>query len=358
MSPPAEAASNIIPLSNGKTGTLVSVTAIHQPGGAAGPNGGASVVIDAADRFGNIVRRTKTAAFNAGGLAAAGRTCLAAPLGCAAISAIVAAASIYDYVSQDGDLYRPTTYPTSSPCDYPYTTTATTMMSSAGYPVYSRNLPCTMPADQLPAGKTSGIRDLSIHGESHSNFTANWTNLPGDEVSTLRPYYISWFASGDTPPASVDAGTGSQPITDNEWAALMASDPTSMQSAPGEWPEAIWEPVPWDESIDTASDPLSPTTTQNVNVENWPYPTEPAETLLSVAADVTHDTVDLSDALSFGSGWLPRTCPSDEQFSIMDRQFALSYGLLCNSIETWVHPFFQIAAMLTGIGILIGGIRA
>jgi hypothetical protein len=221
-------------------------------------------------------------------------------------------------------------------------------------------MPCYPPTNTIPTGYSWAVRDIeSMTGPGivSTTYGPSYTHRPGEETVLRYWYHI---IGGGSAPTTVSSGSGGTvPITETDWEAVFWSSPdpaAAFQGAPGQWAAEIWEPVVWDETIDPASDPLSPATTQAVEVENWPYPTEPAEPMLTIA-DVPHDEVDLSSILDFGSGWLPRNCPSDEQFTILGRPFSISYSMLCTSISTWVHPFFQVAAMMSGIGILLGGIR-
>lgn len=359
---------NTIPLNNGTSGRVVQVTNLQAPN-TTYPRGAASVVIDARDKFGNMIRRTKTVPFRPGSVGMFAKGCFASPA-CAAINAIAIGATILGYLPSEetGEIYTGGTQ--SITTSESVITEILPRSDNPNFTITSYLIPQSIPSQLYDDGVSiRWIEPLTgaIHIEGPFD---TWTHFQGDTQTTKRTIYRSHFTAQQTAPTTVGEG---EPLTVEQWEQVPWAAPepaTALQYQPGLWSPTLWEPVDWSqESYNPETDPAElpepelppdPSTQpgeQDVKVTNWPYPDAPLEPQLEWSA-VPHEEIDVSNMLSWGGGWLPKSCPPDESFNILGgHTFGWSYSQICNMTTTWVNPFVQITAMLTAIGILMGALK-
>lgn len=328
-----------VQVANGTTGRIVGVTSVDRTARTVG------AVIDARDRFGNAVRVNRALRVIPEALGRFGRTCLS-PAGaarCAAVSAITAAAAYAGYDLINGWLDKPAVPAGECPSDYIF------LPLNGGSVKTFPGLPCVKKYSSYWIFRTAGP-DPTV---------AQWADLGSTPTVQSDVFYTTWGAPS-TPLGPVDIhgyrrswsqnevraepATGGA-ISDAEFVDLVLSDPAALQISPGLYPD-VFEPITVDE---TAPDPGEGT---------QPEPEldpEAATELIDMSA-VPTEVIDLTKFYDWGSGWLPRQCPTPTVIPVMGQNFSVDYGTLCGLVESTVAPVLRLLALLGFLSIVIVGV--
>lgn len=325
---------NTIPTTSGTSAKLVGITNINAANRTAG------VVIDARDRFGNPIRRFKTGIFNPSKLKNYAKTCLKNPLACIAVPAISTALVYYGYtITTDGDIFVSGT--------------------GAAYPA------CLDKPLDSPNGNA-----VTAHGPIACAIGPSWNGKW--VVSTLHPLpeglYLSssegWYyeegqsiaSHGEVLKYQFDEEPVQSPqeISEEALADILLQSPESLQFEPGFYGD-IFDPIEITD-IATESD-FSETPDPDSDPESESDPAEEYEDMISMDA-VPEEVIDISDYFQWGTGWLPRNCPAPQTLAtVHGKSFSFDYSDLCTMVSQYVAPFMRFVAIITFLGIVIGGAR-
>lgn len=323
---------NTVPTTSGSTARLVGITSINTA------NRTASVVIDARDRFGNPIRRFKTGSFSPSKLKNYAKTCLRNPLACVAVSAISSALVYYGYtVTTDGEIFvsgSGASYP--SCVDKPLENSGGSVVTAHG------PIPCANGPNWNGKWFVSTIQPLQ-EGTFISE-SEGWYYHEGDSLASHGTLYQYSF--------STEPMQSPQEITDEALADILLESPEFLQFEPGFYGD-IFEPM--DISDTAAEGDFSET--PDPEPESDPDPAEEYEEMISMEA-VPEEVIDISEYFQWGSGWLPRSCPSPQSLATVHGQtFTFDYTHLCSMISQYVAPFMRFIAIIAFLGIVIGGVR-
>lgn len=324
-------------VANGTTGRIVGVTSVDRTARTVG------AVIDARDRFGNPVRVNRALRVVPEALGRFGRTCLS-PAGaarCAAVTAITAAAAYAGYDLINGWLEKPAQLAGECPTDYVF------LPHDGGGSVKTfPGLPCVRKYASYWIFRTAGP-DPKV---------AAWADPGSSPTAQYNMYYSTWGApsvplgpvdiyaykkSWATNEVRTQPGNGGA-ISDSEFADIVLSNPAAIQISPGLYPD-IFEPVSVDET--------APSPGEGTN----PDPETEAPTELVSMADVPRDVVDVQRFYDWGTGWLPRQCPSPTVVPIMGSEFSIDYTTLCGLIVSAVAPVLRLLSLFGFLSIVILG---
>lgn len=326
-----------VKLTNGGVGRVVGVTALDSNTKTA------TAVIDARDRFGNSIRVTRTLKAIPSALGRFGRSCISGGISgafrCTAYSAIAAAAAYQGYDIVDGWLTRANQgygeCPTNlKPLDGP---NGTKVMTFVGIPCYDSRRKNS--AKYYSNFDSQEFRNWSTQvGGPYNRWYSTWDSPDVPVYGEIWIYSRSFSSSYPDVGPPVSAGE----LSDSEFADLVFQDPSMLQIDSGLYPD-VWEPI----SINEVNfDP---------GLGTNPEP-EPEPVLDMIGVDqIPEQTIDLSSYFSWGSGWLPKTCPAPVSFSIMNETFEFKYDTLCSFITTYVAPMIRFVAIMIFLNILIGG---
>ncbi|MCR3892525.1 hypothetical protein NUK31_05515 [Aeromonas caviae] len=323
-------------VANGTTGRIVGVTSVDRTARTVG------AVIDARDRFGNAVRVNRVLRVVPEALGRFGRTCLS-PAGaarCAAVAAITAAAAYAGYDLINGWLEKPQQLAGECPSDYVFLP-----LNGSNVKTYP-GLPCVRKYSSYWVYRTAGP-DPTV---------AQWADPGSTPTAQYGMFYTTWGApsvplgpvdiyaykrSWSQNDVRIQPGNGGA-ISDAEFADMVLTNPAAIQISPGLYPD-IFEPVSIDET--------SPSPGEGTN----PDPETEAPTELVSMADVPRDVVDVQRFYDWGTGWLPRQCPSPTVVPIMGSEFSIDYTTLCGLIVSAVAPVLRLLSLFGFLSIVILG---
>lgn len=97
------------------------------------------------------------------------------------------------------------------------------------------------------------------------------------------------------------------------------------------------------------SSPLPPC---DVTVTNWPEAPTTPDYLVADDEDLETSTVSVG-TFDYGTGWLPKTCPSDLAFNTPYGSQVFSYQYVCQGASAFA-PLTVLAALLAGLSIVFG----
>lgn len=334
---------NTIPITTGGKAKLKGVMAIDAT------NKSASVVIDARDKFGNNMRVFKTANFSPAKLKEYAKTCIKNPVACAASAVLTAALIEYGYtITPDKMIMLPghsTAYPNC--VDKPTPQNVDGGVISAFGPI-----PC---AKAYPNGNAD-IYTYSPMPQRPNDYVVMLYGQVFDNSSpyaSRKQFYKNGYLAAVAPIPNQPAANSD--LTPEHATEVALANPAAIQVAPGVYPD-VFAPMPLPEvatgtDIGTTPDPEGET---DPNTD----PSEPpdAEPMIDMSQVPTR-TVDVSTWFSYGSGWLPKSCPSPESVSIMGRTFTMNNQLVCEVISTYIAPSMRLVALFIFLHIVIGGIR-
>ncbi|RVU33237.1 hypothetical protein EOE67_17410 [Rheinheimera riviphila] len=332
---------NTIPITTGGKAKLKGVMAIDAPAKTA------SVVIDARDKFGNNMRVFKTANFSPAKLKEYAKTCIKNPVACAASAILTAALIEYGYtITPDKMIVLPgqsTAYPNC--VDKPTPQGEEGGVISAWGPI-----PC---AKAYPNG-SADIYTYQPMPQRPNDYVVRLNGMTFDNSSPYASrnlYYKNGYL------ASVGA-IPNQPavnseITPEQAAEVALANAAAIQVAPGVYPD-VFSPMPLpevakDTDIGTTPDP-------ETDPETDPTENPEAEPMIDMSQVPTR-VIDISPWFSFGSGWLPKSCPAAESVVILGRSFTMNNQLVCQVISGFIAPSVRILAIFMFLHIVIGAIR-
>lgn len=338
--------------SNGRA-AVVGVTSINASARTS------SIVIDARDRFGNPLRLVKTATISASRLKNYMTTCLKNPVVCGGAVIVTALISqyLYTFNSSDGSVTYNTPAGSFSACvdkNLPQNGVGGLATTALG------PIPCA-----LQQNSTTWILRLHELGSlSGGNLIysspASWTYHAGDTYASIAPLIFYQISSASMP---LNPGTSSE-ISEEQAANLLLSDTRAIQIQPGVFPD-IFNDVPVTETatnsnVGTVPDPDNypdPSSGSDPDPGEGSGETPPNETLMDMSAIPSHN-IDVSNFLDWGSRWLPNGCPNDIDIALpYDQHVTFSYQNTCNVLNDYVGPLVQIAALISFLTIVFGGIK-
>ena len=318
--------------------------------------GNASIVIDAADRFGNRVIRTVPASFGRLRFAAFARLCLGSPILCGAAAVITAAALTYGYELINNELIK-----SEGIADCP-SSTVPKDDGSGGTVQAIGPLPCQFTIGGLHI-KTPN-QESSYTGASE-NYISGWYFTTGSGTASYGYYEYIWPVGSQDAPTGVD-----EPLTDDDYWQLIADSPNPeqmLQVDVGEYPTDLWDP------IDLAAAPVDPPTAEETQQEAeqeqqlddlmerlFGEPEAPDQMPDYTMDDLPSQQLDIFETfinVAESPGWLPRDCPSDVQVDVMGGSFAIPYSFVCTAAN-YMGPLVIAFASLTSLFIVVRGISA
>lgn len=327
---------NTIPTTSGANSKLIGVTQI------APSTRTASVVIDARDRFGNKMRLFKTASFSPSKIKTYAKSCLTNPVACAASSALTAALVYYGYsIMPDGTIVLPGNSGTYTQCvDKPVPIDGSGVANAIGA------LPCAL------GPNWAGIFSLyTLEPMPPSPNLIQVQQMNGFYfVNESQGHYGIHYQNFYNAEPRIESET--QPISDEQLAEIALENPALIQIAPGVYPD-IFNPLEITESL--PEDAIS--TQPEPDPEEEPAPDPEYEDMIGMDS-VPESSVDISDFFDWGNGWLPKTCPATKELAnIHGKSFSFNYSTLCELITSYVRPFIRFIAVMSFLGIVVGGSR-
>lgn len=323
---------------NCKTAKLAGVLSVDKSSRTA------SVVIDARDKFGNPLRLIKTATFNPLKLRSYVKTCVTNPLACVAVAAIGSAILYYGYtLTTDGKIMI-----NVAGGSYPLCVGKILSYANAGGAV-SASGPTPCASASAFNGTVFVFSKTALPSSPRLLSTTTTTGYYyTSDTQTEAKYgtrYKQQFSTAQTIPAT------STEISDAQLMDTLLGDPATLQIASGVYPD-LFDPV----SI--------PETATATDVGTLPEPdpaTDPNSEYEEMVdmPQVPEQTINLNTYFSWGSSWLPKSCPTPQRLIEMNGQsFDFDYSLLCSTIQNYISPFVRFTAILAFLTIVIGGARA
>lgn len=323
---------------DGKTGRVIGINTLT-------PNGNAVAVVQGKDKFGNLVTRTKSLVINRTKLTAMFRS-FPARLG-----VLSAVAQIAGYYLQDGAFIKDHGLPEGQ---YPNCPTSTVMVElpdgsrvQAAIPV-----PCM---DRRYSDRTSiwsPVADPSLQ-EFHNAQGSPTRVTRWNGRSTQGMYNPEYFIYQRNHPR---LGTGEPrpspeskvPASTEEILDWVSKNPLALQEPDG-WLD-VWDPVDFD---DTASEE---------EIKNPPKTPEIPDCVPGTdGCDIGEGSLNLADRFSFGSGWLPKTCPAPHQIPVeapfFSKTFEFRWDPLCGFLTDIGSPIIRMLAIVAFLTIVFRSMR-
>lgn len=348
---------NVAPLSNGTYGKVVGVSNIS-------PSGTATAVIQAKDKFGNLVNRSKTLTVNATKYGTWARTAMRripavqVALAAAAVAAGYLVVQTEDEFGEVGyDMYKPGANLPGLDVECPTNSTAVANPSGVGNVQAFIPTPCysTRYSTYREYWTTEPSTELAEWSVPNSpNVVTRWQSSSVSVPPTQKPTYIYKRGISASNPEQKPVSTR-VPATDNDLATWGFQSPDSVQEAPGKFPD-VWNPVPWE---DTASDDEIVNPPAEPGIEDPDF--DPCDGDCADSADLDHSALDLSSYLKWGEGWMPKQCPAPvliyEFSNTPDGQGWFDFSYICSVMVDFVSPFMRIAGLFFFVRIVVGGLR-
>lgn len=306
----------------------------------------AGVVIDAKDKFGNIVQKKTTAKINPSKFKAWSLACLRFGAGCAAAAALVTAYEVATWVwdldtgklvsVQSGATYSPT----SDVCPGNLINISGVWHRKTNcFTVYSTYSTFETPTQtpQAAAWATAG-QTVAVLGPSE---------LTADGVTSLgkQTYYRYRRNTAPAQTPAISLSTRTEP-TPEQIVETLANNPAAWQIAPGVFPDIFDSPTL---SENPATDPGS-----EVVEDEW-IGDKPKDSDLISPDAIPSMTLDVSQNFEHET-WLPSSCPEPVSFDIAGSSFTMSYDTVCNG-ASMVKPFIVFSGMLLWLFIVFRGIQ-
>lgn len=329
---------NTVPTTSGTPAKLIGVTSIDTA------NRAANVVIDARDKFGNKIRVFKAASFNPLKIRQFVTTCVRNPVACVAASAISTALIYYGYtIKPDGMIVLP-----GNSGSYPTCVEKTVPYASGGSIFANGPMPCGKPPVNGKYLVYSALEPLPASPYLVSTVKLNGAYYLPSGTGYSGVNYQNWYSS------EPKLDTAEIAITDQALEDIAIANPKNIQITNGIYPD-IFNPVEINETVDPTKIPTTPepdpANSDQSNDESQ------YEEMVDMNA-VPESTVDISKYFSFGSGWLPKSCPAIKQLAnIHGQAFYFDYSNLCGLITSYVRPFIRFIAVMSFLAIVLGGAR-
>lgn len=301
---------NVVPLANGTYGKVVGITNIS-------PSGSATAVVQAKDKFGNLVNRSRTLTANPAKYGAWARTAMRRipavqiALAAAAVAAGYLVTQTTDEFGQVGyDIYKPGSSLPGLDVECPTNSVSVPNPSGVGNVQAFIPTPCynTRYSNYREYWTTEPSAELQVWAGSNSpNVVTRWQSTSVSIPPTQKPTYI--YKRGISASNPENKPTVQRvPATDSDLTTWGFQSPDSVQEAPGKFPD-VWNPLPWEE---TASDDevVNPPTQPGESTEDPDY--DPCEGDCADSSDLDHSVLDLSSYLKWGRagclGSVPHRC--------------------------------------------------
>lgn len=349
---------NVAPLSNGTFGKVIGVTDIS-------PSGTATAVVQAKDKFGNIVNRTKTLTVNATKYGTWARTAMGRvpavqiAIGtAAAVAGYLVVKTVDDFGVVTYDIYKPGGALPGLDVACPTSTSTVPNPSGIGNVQAYIPTPCykTNVSNQRQYWATSPSTDLQEWAGNAPNVVTRWNSTSVSVPPNQNPTYIYTRGINSQMP-DIKPTAKKIPATDTDLSTWGFQSPDGLQESPGKFPD-VWNPVPWE---DTATDDeiINPPTTPGEGTDDPDY--DPCQGDCADVSDLETSVLDLSSFLKWGDGWMPRQCPAPVlvyQFNnTPDGQGWFDYSYICSVMTDFVSPFMRIAGLFFFVRIVVGGLR-
>lgn len=323
--------------------------------GVVGSNAAAGTldtVIDARDRFGNKVRRIKTARLNPLriknflGFCRNPATCV----GAIGISLLLdqLALSVIESIDGNGAVHYQVGQATSiAQCQFQTVENPTDPNRVVSSVV---QLPCIREDDSshVAVWAPGQVPEYDAAGVGYQTQEV-WYGNPA--VRTVIYWYNIQKLNGQP---IVNPGTVTAPLSDAALATLAAQNPALVQLSRGLF-APVFDPVAMDDADNLTPDEGADPDYGSGGDGSEPPSSDPEEEMLSMDMVPTEE-IDVASYLDWGAKWLPAACPAPLQISVLNHTDQIDLQLACEVITDYVRPFFRIVGLILFFTIVFRGV--